>query len=148
MTEKTPDKSRPGGITTAQLVEMFPDEESALKWFQELFWPDGRRCGHCGSTRTIESSHAQMPFWCSECRSYFSIKTGTFLSYSQLSLRNWVFAIFMHRNRPDGISGMQLHREIGVPQKTAWYMLKRLRMAFDDNNDGNDGSSDGPVTVG
>ena len=60
-----------------QLAKMFPDEESTLRWFEARFWPHGRTCGHCGSANTGEASHAKMPYWCSDCRSYFSIKTGT-----------------------------------------------------------------------
>ena len=145
MTPRAPGKSYREGITLMQLADMFPDEEAALKWFEAQFWPKGRCCGHCGSSRTVESSHAQMPYWCSDCRSYFSIKTGTLLEYTQLPLRKWVYAIYLHLTSLKGISSMKLHREIGVSQKTAWHMLQRIRKAFDDSDD--DGPFDGPVEV-
>ena len=50
------------GITLMQLADIFPDEEAALQWFEAQFWLNGRCCGHCGSSRTVESSHAQMPY--------------------------------------------------------------------------------------
>ena len=128
------------------LAEMFPDEESALKWFEERFWPHGRTCGHCGSANTREASHAKMPYWCTDCRSYFSIKTGTLLAYTQLPLRKWVYAIHLHVTHPRGISSLKLHREIGVSQPAAWYMLQRIRKAFDDRDDDN-GPFGGPVEV-
>ncbi len=133
------------GITLMELAEMFPDEESALRWFEERFWPNGRTCGHCGGTNTKEASHTKMPYWCSDCRSYFSIKTGTLLEYTQLPLRKWVFAIYLHLTSLKGISSMKLHRDIGVSQKTAWHMLQRIRQAFDDSDDS--GPFDGPVEV-
>ena len=79
-----------------------------------------------------------MPYWCTDCRSYFSIKTGTLLEYTQLPLRKWVYAIYLHLTSLKGISSMKLHRDIGVSQKTAWHMLQRIRKAFDDS-DGDDG---------
>lgn len=143
---KAPGKSFRKGITLMELADMFPDEESAVRWFEERFWPNGRFCGHCGSTNTAEASHAKMPYWCSDCRSYFSIKTGTLLEYTQLPLRKWVFAIYLHLTSLKGISSMKLHRDIGVTQKTAWHMLQRIRKAFDDSDDDN-GPFDGPVEV-
>jgi transposase-like protein len=143
MTPKAPGKAHRKGITLLELAEMFPDEESARQWFEDRFWPNGRTCGHCGSQHTREASHAKMPYWCSDCRSYFSIKTGTLLEYTQLPLRKWVYAIYLHLTSLKGISSMKLHREIGVSQKTAWHMLQRIRKAFDDSDD--DGPFAGPV---
>ena len=72
-----------------------------------------------------------MPYWCTDCRSYFSIKTGTLLEYTQLPLRKWVYAIFLHLTSLKGVSSMKLHRDIGVSQKTAWHMLQRIRKAWE-----------------
>ena len=83
-----------------------------------------------------------MPYWCTDCRSYFSIKTGTLLEYTQLPLRR-VYAIYLHVTSLKSISSMKLHRSIGVSQKTAWHMLQRIRKTFDDSDD--DGLFDGPV---
>ena len=146
MTSKAPGKSYREGITLLELADMFPDEDSALQWFEDRFWPNGRRCGHCGSDQTVVSKHAKMPYWCSDCRSYFSIKTGTLLEYTQLPLRKWVYAIYLHLTSLKGISSMKLHREIGVSQKTAWHMLQRIRKAFDESDE-DDGPFDGPVEV-
>ena len=144
---KAPGKSYRKGITLMELADMFPDEESALKWFEDRFWPHGRICGHCGSahTRTVEGARP-MPYWCTDCRSYFSIKTGTLLEYTQLPLRKWVFAIYLHVTSLKGVSSMKLHRDIGVSQKTAWHMLQRIRKAFDDRDDDH-GPFGGPVEV-
>ena len=56
---------------------MFPTEKAATEWFESVIWPDGRHCPKCGSLRTREASHKYMPYWCTDCRSYFSVKTGT-----------------------------------------------------------------------
>ena len=78
MTRKAPGKSHREGISLIELTEMFPDEESAVKWFEAIHWPEERHCGHCGSTETSEVPKAKpMPYWCKGCRSYFSVRTGT-----------------------------------------------------------------------
>ena len=111
---------------------MFPTEESAVKWFEATFWPNGRVCGHCGSTDTRKVPRRKpMPYWCPDCRSYFSVRTGTALQSSRLPLRKWVFAVYLYVTNLKSISSMKLHRDINVTQKTAWFMLHRLRQAWD-----------------
>ena len=130
MAHKAPGKAHRDGITLVQLADMFPDENSARQWFESRIWPDGRYCPQCGSTRTHEASHKDMPYRCSDCGAYFSVKTGTVMRKSHLSLRKWVFAIYLHLTSLKGVSSMKLHRDIGVPQKTAWFMLQRIRKAW------------------
>ena len=71
-----------------------------------------------------------MPYWCQSCKSYFSVRTGTMIQNSRLPLRKWVFATYLYVTNLKGISSMRLHREIKVTQKTAWFMLHRLREAW------------------
>ena len=68
-----------------------------------------------------------MPYWCSDCRSYFSVKTGTVLERSKVPLRKWVIAIYICCTHLKSVSSMKLHRDLGVTQKTAWFMMHRLR---------------------
>lgn len=123
-------KSDRRGITLVQLFEMFPDEDSARKWFEDTRWPDGRACGKCGSTRTRKASHAKMPYWCSDCRSYFSVKTGTVMANSNLPLRKWAIAIYQVMTSLKGVSSMKLHRDLGISQPSAWHLLHRIREAM------------------
>ena len=131
MAHKAPGKSDREGLTMVQLCDMFPDENSARQWFESRVWQDGRYCPVCGSTRTHNAGHNHMPYRCSDCRSYFSVKTGTVMGNSHLPLRKWVFAIYLHLTSLKGVSSMKLHRDIGVPQKTAWFMLQRIRKAWE-----------------
>ncbi len=133
--KKAPGKSYRKGITMLELAEKFPDEESARLWFEEKIWADGRCCPRCGSKKTSEASHAKMPYWCTDCRSYFSVRTGTLLESSKVSFRKWVWAIYLHLTSLKGVSSMKLHRDIGVSQPTAWYMLQRIRKAFEDDDE-------------
>lgn len=139
-----PGKAERQGITLMQLAEMFPDEDAARQWFESRVWPDGRICPRCGSDKTVESTHAKMPYWCTEGRHYFSVRTGTVLERSKVPLRKWVYAIYLHLTSLKGVSSMKLHRDIGVSQPTAWFMLQRIRKAFEDDDDGPFG---GPVEV-
>ena len=136
MTHKSPGKSDREGITLVQLADMFPTEESAREWFEARIWPDGRHCPHCGSTRTHEASHKHMPYRCSDCRGYFSIKTGTAMHKSHIPLRKWAFAIYLHLTSLKGVSSMKLHRDIGVSQPAAWFMLQRIRQAWQRDESG------------
>ena len=127
MAGKGPGKADRDGITVMQLADMFPDEYSAREFFENLVWPDGRHCPRCGSVRTHECSHAKCPYRCTDCRAYFSAKAGTVIEGSKLSFRKWVFAIYLECTSLKGVSSMKLHRDIGVTQSTAWFMLHRIR---------------------
>lgn len=130
-THKAPGKSHRNGITILQLTDMFPDEQSAVDWFESRLWPNGRCCGHCGSVRTREVPNRKpMPYWCTDCRSYFSVKTGTALERSKVPLRKWVWAVYICVTHLKSVSSMKLHRDLGVTQRTAWFMLHRLREAW------------------
>lgn len=135
MAQEAPGRSDREGITLLQLADMFPTEEAAREWFEGRIWPQGRHCPHCSSTRTHEGDGGnQMPYRCSDCREYFSVKTGSLMHNSRLPLRKWAFAIYLHLTSLKGVSSMKLHRDIGVSQKTAWFMLKRIREACADES--------------
>ena len=122
------------GVTLAQLVRMFPTDEAATEWFEGIFRSDGRCCPKCGSTGTKRTKNAKpMPYWCKDCRSYFSVRTGTVMARSHISLQNWAFTIYLAVTNLKGVSSMKLHRDLGVSQKAAWYMLHRIRKAWEDN---------------
>ena len=144
MAQQAPGKAHREGITLMQLADMFPGEDAAREWFESQVWRNGRSCPRCGSDRTHEASHAKMPYRCTDCRAYFSVKTGTALEGSKVPLRKWAFAIYLEVTSLKGVSSMKLHRDIGVTQKTAWFMLHRLREAWAQETDG---PFDGPVEV-
>ncbi|MYD81915.1 MAG: IS1595 family transposase [Acidimicrobiales bacterium] len=127
---KAPGKSYREGISLIELFEMFPDEETARVWLEGEIWPTGRVCGHCGSKNTGEVSHKSMPYRCRDCKQYFSVKTGTALASSKVALRKWAIAIYLESSSLKGVSSMKLHRDLKVTQKTAWFMLHRIRTAF------------------
>ena len=125
-----PGKAHRDGISLLELAEMFPTEDAAREWFEAIIWPDGRWCPGCGSVNTHECSHAKMPYRCRDCRKYFSVKTCTVMAASPLPLRKWVYAVYLDLTSLKGVSSMKLHRDLGVSQKTAWFMQQRIREAF------------------
>ncbi len=120
------------GISLIELTDMFPHEESAIKWFEGIRWPDGKRtCPRCTSENTREvANKTPMPYWCSDCRKYFSVKVGTVMQSSKLPLRTWVFAMYLMATNLKGVSSMRLHRELGISQKSAWHMAQRIRESW------------------
>ena len=87
-----------------------------------------------------------MPYWCTDCRSYFSVKTGTPLSHSNIPLRKWAIAIYLCLTSLKSVSSMKLHRDLKISQKSAWFMLHRIREAWMPHNGGS-GLYEGPVEV-
>ena len=145
MARKAPGKAHREGLTVVELMDMFPDEKAAIEWFEDALWGGERHCGHCGSARTKEVPNAKpMPYWCTDCRKYFSVKTGTAIARSKVPLRKWAIAIYLCLTSLKSVSSMKLHRDIGVSQPTAWFMLHRIREAWAEESDG---PFDGPVEV-
>ena len=144
MAKKAPGKAHREGLTIVELMDMFPTEEAATEWFESVVWPDGRHCSKCGSVRTREASHRKMPYWCTDCRSYFSVKTGTAMQRSKVPLRKWAIAVYLCLTNLKSVSSMKLHRDLGVTQATAWFMLQRIREAWAEDDDD---QFDGPVEV-
>ena len=127
MAKKVPGKVHREGMTIVQMMEMFPTEEAATEWFESVVWEDGRQCPKCGSVETREVPNAKpMPYWCKGCRSYFSVRTGTPMARSNIPLRKWAIAIYLCLTSLKSISSMKLHRDIGVSQRAAWFMLHRV----------------------
>ena len=128
MAGQAPGKAHREGITLAQLTKLFPNEEVATEWFESIVWSGERCCGHCGSldTKTVPNAKP-MPYWCPSCRKYFSVRTKTVLRRSHISLQNWAFGVYLEVTNLKGVSSMKLHRDLGISQKSAWFMLHRIR---------------------
>lgn len=110
------EKQAPGqaireGISVIQLAEMFPDEESAVRWFESQIWPDGERCcGHCGgSNTTVVKGDKPLPYFCNDCRSNFSCRIGSVMEKSRVSVKKWVWEIYLCVTNLKGVSSSKLH---------------------------------------
>jgi transposase-like protein len=115
-------------ISTFKLFEMFPDQESARLYLEGRLWPNGPVCPDCKSAAI--STRTRIGFYhCNACNFDFTIRTGTVFERSKVPLHKWVYAMYLLVTARKGISSMQLAKEIGVTQKTAWFILGRLREA-------------------
>jgi transposase-like protein len=110
------------------LFEAFPDEQSCLDHFRAIRWRDGEFCPYCGDGRIYHFSDRKT-FKCRACRQRFSIKVGTIFEDTKLPLRKWFAAIWMIANHPKGIASTTLAKDLKITQKTAWFVLHRLRHA-------------------
>ena len=118
-------------MTLIDLLRMFPDDDTAKRWFENARWPDGIRCAYCEDTSYANMKHPTMPYRCRKCRKYFSVKTNSLMHASNLGYQKWALAIFLMTTSIKGISSLRLHEYIGVTQKTAWHLAHRIREAYD-----------------
>lgn len=140
-----PGNSYRKGITLVQLYETFPDDAAAEAWFIAQRWPAGIRCPHCDSANVQEkSAHRTMPHRCRSYRKRFSVRIGTPLQDTKLPYRTWAIAISMMAAGVKGTSShMRLHRDLGITQKTAWFLGHRIRECFEIEPD----QFEGPVEM-
>ena len=132
MAHKAPGKSDREGLSLLKVAAMFGVEERARKWLEDQRWPDGPYCPHCGSFNVkVGLPHHSMTHRCNDCptKKMFSVKVGTVMQGSKLKYRVWAIGVYLFSTNLKGISSMKLHRELGIGQKAAWFMLHRLREA-------------------
>jgi transposase-like protein len=115
-------------ISTFQLFEMFPDAESARLFLESRIWSDGVTCPSCKGKQNITTRKGGF-YRCNSCQLDFTIRTGTIFERSHIPLHKWLYAMYLLVTARKGISSLQLAKEIGVTQKSAWFMLHRLREA-------------------
>jgi transposase-like protein len=115
-------------ISTFQLFELIPDQETARKVLESRLWPHGPRCPVCGTGDRITTRKGGF-YRCNQCKEDFTIRTGTVMERSHIPLHKWIYAMYLVVTARKGVSSMQLAKEIGVTQKTAWFLLGRLREA-------------------
>ncbi len=127
------DSRRPReGTSPAQFLDEFaPDEAAAEAWFVDCRWPDGLRCAHCHFGRVDERANRRpMPYWCRDCRGYFSVKTNLVMHRSPLGCRIWAAAVYLMLISLKGVASTKLGRDLGITQKSAWHLGHRIRAAF------------------
>ena len=117
--------------TLLEAVSYFSNPENAFQFFKAVRWPNGVRCPRCGSDKVTFLENAKV--W--KCRTphpkqKFSAKVGTIFEDSPIGLEKWLPAMWLAANCKNGISSYELHRALGVTQKTAWFMLQRIRLAM------------------
>lgn len=110
------------------LVKAFPDEQAAIAHFTSLRWAEKEYCPHCGGEKIYHFSDGKT-HKCGACRKKFTIRVGTIFEDSKIPFQKWFMAIYLTTSHKKGIPSIQLSKDIDVTQKTAWFMLHRLRHA-------------------
>lgn len=109
-----------------KLEEALPDEAACVAYFRDLRWPNGVACVH-GCLESKVYHLANGGFKCGACLSKFSVRHGTIFEDSKLPLRTWFKSIFLMISNPKRVSSWELHRLIGITQKSAWFVVQRIR---------------------
>lgn len=115
-------------ISTFQLFQMFPDQESARVYLEARRWPNGPVCPVCSKGDRITVREGGF-YRCNACKEDFTIRTGTIFERSHVPLHKWLYAMYLLVTARKGISSLQLSKQIGITQKSAWFVLGRLREA-------------------
>ena len=132
--QKAPGRADREGITLVQLFQMFPDDATAEKWFEQERWGQtDMYCPRCGSVERIKETPKRkpLPYWCGACRRHFSVRVDSLMGRSHISYQKWAIGIYLHLTSLKGVSSMKLHRDLGIGQKAAWFMLHRIRDAYE-----------------
>ncbi|HXY15789.1 MAG TPA: IS1595 family transposase [Terriglobales bacterium] len=120
--------------TLAQAIVYFSDPDRAFEYAKQLRWPDGKiTCPHCESDRHSFIKTRRLWF-CYGCQKQFTLKVGTIFEDSAIGLDKWMTAVWMLVNCRNGISSYELARDLGITQKSAWFMLQRIRLALQEKS--------------
>lgn len=121
---------------------IFQDETKARAALEATRWPDGPYCPHCGNSdqdriakvEGKKQSHRPGLYYCAECKGQFTVTVGTVFERSKVPLTKWWMAVHMFNSGKNGVSAHEIHRNLGVTYKTAWFMMHRIREAMTDLN--------------
>lgn len=127
-------------ISLIQIMEMFPTDKVAEKWFIKQKWPNGIFCPCCNSKKVAERKTVKKSWRCKECKKDFSTKTSTLMVGSNIGFRKWAIAIYLLTTNLKGISSTKLASDLNITQKNAWHLAMRIRETYEDNNEKLSGS--------
>lgn len=127
-------------ISTYDFFKKFPDEQAAIEHIEQRRWNGSPACPFCGSQNRIQQRKLRPYYRCLACKKDFTVRTGTVFERSHVPLHKWLYALYLVVTARKGISSLQLSKELGVRQGTAWFMLQRIREACrkDDDDQGSD----------
>ena len=113
----------------AELTAYFPDDQSCRDYLEATRWNGKPVCPHCGNDAAYRLKDIRY-YKCKECRQQFTVLIGTIFEDTKIGLRDWFIAIYIFTSHKKGISSVQLAKDLGITQKSAWHLLHRIRHAF------------------
>jgi transposase-like protein len=134
--------------TLTDAIRYFADEQVCIDTVAQMRWPNGPQCPKCNSGEIRQHWLATQKRWqCRDCGKQYSVKVNTIFEDSALKLDKWLTAMWMLANCKNGVSSYEIQRAVGVTQKSAWFMLHRIREAMKNKSIRKLGSTGGPVEV-
>lgn len=127
-------------------IKHFSDEQVCIDTVARMRWPEGPACPACGHKEHYYLK-TQKRWKCKDCNKQFSVKLGTIFEDSPIGLDKWLLTLWMIANCKNGVSSYEIHRAIGVTQKSAWFMLHRIRAAMKSGSIEKFGGEGGPVEL-
>ena len=115
--------------TLVEAIRYFSDADVCHNFMVAIRWADGVACPHCGS-KVLSFVSTRRVWKCKGCKKSFTVKIGTIMEDSPLGLDKWLTAIWLIANAKNGISSWEVHRALGITQKSAWFLLHRIRLAM------------------
>jgi len=134
-------------ISTYAFFKKFPDEQAAIEHLEQRRWNGSPTCPFCGAQERVQRRTIRPYYRCLACKKDFTVRTGTLFERSHVPLHKWLYAIYLVVTARKGISSLQLSKELGVRQGTAWFMLQRIRQVLKDDDDQGGGFLSGIVEV-
>jgi transposase-like protein len=125
-------------LSTYELMELFPTDDLARAYFESRLWGNTPRCAHClnhASEAIYKHPSRKGLYHCKSCHGQFTIQTNTVMHASKIPLRKWLYGMYLIVTARKGISSYQLAKELGITQKSAWFMGHRLRAACQEDNE-------------
>ena len=123
-------------ISIVELLRRIPTEQEAVAMFERIRWGGEKPiCHKCGTaTNKTKNTGKHNSYWCKPCRKWFTVRTGTVMESSKIPVQKWLVAMYMMLTARKGVSSLQLSKELGITQKSAWFMVHRLRESCTGDN--------------
>ncbi len=122
------------GISIHRFITQYGTDEQCRKRLFDMRWPTGYRCPNCGESRYCELKSRQL-YQCNQCHHQASLTSGTLFSASKLPLNIWFLAIYLITQEKNGISALELSRQLGISYNAAWRMKHKLMQAMKERDD-------------
>jgi transposase-like protein len=127
MSEK-PKKPPVKVLSIYELIERFPDEQSAIDYLAGILWQNGVVCPYCKG-KSVSARKTVNYYRCNDCKKDFTIRVGTIFHRSHIPLHKWLLAMYLIVTERKGVSSLQLSKQLGITQKSAWFLEHRIRAA-------------------
>jgi len=116
-------------LTLIDFYKQFPDEKTCMEYLAKLRWGDKPICVHCGSIRPY-TCESRPIYKCPDCGKQFTVRIGTIFEESRIPLQKWFLAVYLLTSLKKGVSSITISKYLGITQKSAWFMLQRIRYAM------------------